>query len=294
MTTNLTFNQLFDGLSSLALTFAPFEGSAIALLDKDRSAFRGVGGAGIFAGGKVRAELSFSAQSTNAESPPKALEVASSRLQENSRAGPGEVLNSLVGTAFRLQDPRAAERNGQIQIVKNIYIEGHELRDLFAFPLHGQRPPVLGRLIGLLVLNNARNETALAQWLSNKTNATALRLLLSKIASVGTEYVDNPTALLEALQTSPIAGALIFGEASLSKKHGQLALVYGAVGAASAIFGFLGGLGLMAALDGHGIFGQTSSFLTAVSIACLGFALELIGGLLWLKHFAAPRIDMEE
>jgi hypothetical protein len=132
--------------------------------------------------------------------------------------------------------------------------------------------------------------------------AIALRLLCESKSLGGiVEVMDGlPSHILEVSSLDKggfgLASSVIGSVHSLfeSRPISRRALVCMVIGAASLAFAVIGIVSMTAALDGHGILGQTSAFLNAVSIACFGFSVELLGGLFWLRFLTVPRMHMEE
>ncbi len=292
--------ELFDSLADMALQIAPFEGAAIGLVDHKQ--VQGLGGAGIFDGDKVRRHLTpRRSGELGQDQPPRALEAAVAKLEsgmpgEPQAAGcPGELTQTPVGIAFSLADVVGELRGGRIKIVRDVYVEGHEARQILAIPLNRTIEPV-GELIGLLVLNNRRGDRA--GWESDPPNPATGRLLINRISATVTEYAQNPDDLSRALQGPCGTRLFVLPSATAASPSDQedamsrrMVAVFAMISACAVLLGFASGAAFLASYAGADLCGIQPGLLSAVGVAAAGFSVELLLGAVWLSR-SVRSLDM--
>lgn len=289
----VALGEIFDALAQMSLEVTPFRGAAIAVVDENNR-FRGCGGAGIFDGGAVRRSLAYSRDEHGGKQKPKLLSIATSRLenevepQTNTSVGTLEEIEGIK--AFRIDNVLAAETSGVFRIMKEIYIEGECVKELFAFPLCDMQMGSFGRLIGLLVLNNIRSLSDLQEWLANEEHKLEFNLLLQNISMVATEYTKGNKGLLDVLPEVLPRNAVRFltamteaTETQITRAHKKLSMVYSAMSVTSSLFGFLSGLSVCSLVGGVPFFGLSRPIILATAVLSGGLCIETLLAGTWLQ-----------
>ncbi len=287
-------HDLFDFLAAEVLRHVPMEGAAISLLDKQSKVLRGLGGAGILAGEKVRSRFT-SEDAEQAPGVPKPVTCALQRfgLLGGSQDMPtdlGQLLELPIGQVFALSDVASARAAGHVYVMDDIYLEeGPKLREFFALPLERTRRP-FGEVLGLLLLNNCRFPDRFAVWAADPANASAVNLVRTHIASLVTELVDNPEGLVSLLRSSltalppPLDPSQRREVSPLLLR--RLGLMMSLFSLLSLFFASIGAAMITASRLDPTFLGWGSQVSLGLGIGSLAIAIETVGAMAWLRRHA--------